>query len=128
MTIVVPNASEVEMLKAITQQNLILKLFSNNVTPAETDTVSTYTEVSGGGYSEKNLNNNTWAYNGGDPSSATYPQVTFEFNSAVGLIYGYYVIKSTGELMWSERFTTQPNIPSGGGAININLTFTLSTV
>ena len=49
MTLVVPNVGEVRALEHILDESLTLKLYSNNITPSETDTASTYTEVSGGG-------------------------------------------------------------------------------
>lgn len=43
-------------------QNLVLRLYSNNVTPANADVVGGYTEVSGNGYASLTLTGASWTY------------------------------------------------------------------
>src|SRR3990167_1635806 len=76
--------------------NLTLKLFTSNTTPADTDTAATYTEATGGGYAAKTLTNGSWTITiGNDPSDAVYAQQTWTFTgqlSGGASIYGYYVV------------------------------------
>lgn len=131
MTLLVPNASEVIMmenfLNKTAPQNLVLKLYSSNTTPAETDTVAAYTELSGGGYADINLVAANWTVTPGNPTSAAYPEQTFTFTGAAGNVYGYYVVQAvSGALMWAERFTNAPlNIQNNGDEIRITLQITL---
>jgi len=111
--------------KTSSTEGLLLKLFSNNVTPSEIDTVLTYTEVTGGGYTYKTLTPSTWSVAGG---SANYPAQTFTFTGAVGNVYGYYVVRATtGDLVFAERFATGPfNVQTNGDNISVTLNLTAS--
>ena len=113
MTILVPNTGEVIALsylvgKTTVVRDLIYRLFSNNITPAETDTAGTYTEVTGGGYAQKSLTGASWTVTGGAPSSASYAQQDWTFSGVVGgsgNIYGYYVVRATDlDLVLAETF------------------------
>lgn len=127
MTILVPNSGEVEILKRLlnysSADNLRMKLFTSNTTPAEGDTVSTYTEASGNGYADKVLTGSNWtiATDGGGISKASYAEQTFAFTGGPVSVYGYFVTNNAGTvLLWAERFTDGPyNLPSGGGSIKI---------
>jgi len=132
MALVLPNVGEGIILNYVANidapENLVLRLFSNNVTPAETDTDVTYTEVTGGGYASKTLTGGDWTMTPGDPSDITASQQTFLFSGSVGDVYGYYFTRLTGtELMWSEVFTDGPyNIANSGDEIRVTPTFTLT--
>jgi len=125
MALLVPNVGEEEMLKRIIGDvsggDVTLHLYGDNITPTETDTVSSYTELTGGnGYSKKVLDG-TWTISG-DPTGASYPEYEFSFNSGTGeTVYGYFVTDSTDTvLLWAERFSDAPyTIPTGGGSIFI---------
>lgn len=125
MAYAVPNNSEVYMLEYILNktapQNLDIRLFTNNITPTETDVAATYTEAAGGGYALIQLTAGSWTIVAGAPSLATHTQVTWTFTGAVGNIYGYYITRrTTGELMWAERFNNGPyNIQNNGDEIRI---------
>jgi hypothetical protein len=113
MTLVVPNSAEVLILEYILNKSaptdLDIKLYSNDVTPAETDTVATYTEVSGGGYAAQQLTPGSWSISPGNPTTSEHTQVTWTFTGSAGLVYGYFVVRRTGgELLWAERFTNGP--------------------
>lgn len=133
MAIMVPNVSEVEGLKAFvghTAQNttLTLKLFTNNVTPGETDTASTYTEASGFGYAAKTITGSSYTVaTASGTTTATYASQVWTFTGALGNVYGYFVIRAdTGILMWSERFTNGPyNIANNGETITVPPNITL---
>lgn len=131
MSLVVPEVGQVVMLDAIVNDTLTLKLYSNNRTPALSDTAGSYTEVSGGGYADIDLLPAGWNTAGGEPGEAEY-NVAQDFNftgatSAPSTIYGYYVVNSDGVLMWAERFSADsiPFVPESGSLIRITPRFTL---
>jgi hypothetical protein len=128
--LVLPNVGEGRVLRdMVTNENFTLKLFTNNITPAETDTAGTYTEASGNGYAAKTLTNTvtggTWVITEGAPSFVTYAQQTFVFTGALGNVYGYYVVGAvSGTLRWAERFTDGPyNIQNNGDEIKVTPRF-----
>lgn len=105
-------------------QNLVLKLFKNNITPSDTDTAGTYTEATFGGYTAITLTGSSW----GTASSGTIAygsQQTFTCNAtATDDIYGYYVVQAvSGTLLYSERDASAPlAIRNSGDAIKITPT------
>jgi len=131
MTLLVPNAAEViimeNFLNKSAPQDLVLKLYGSDTTPSETDTNASYTEISGGGYAAITLTPANWVVTPGSPTAAVYPEQTFSFSSAVGNIYGYYVVQAvSGDLLWAERFTNGPfNIQNNGDEIRVTLSITL---
>lgn len=117
-------------LNILAPENIKIKLYSNNVTPGHTDVVGSYTEVSGGGYSDVTLTPGSWSVSAGDPSQAAYPQITFSFTGATdqGTVYGYYAVgASTGKLLWADRFPNAPiNIANNGDQIRVTITISLN--
>jgi hypothetical protein len=90
-------------------QNLVLRLFKNNITPSDTDTTATFTEAVFGGYVAINLTGATW----GAAASGTITygsQQTFTCNAvATDDIYGYYVNQVTSTILcWAERDASAP--------------------
>lgn len=124
MALVVPNNGEGDALDAFTAKTavtaLVLRLFSNNITPAETDVASTYTEYAATGYADITLTPASWTTTEGAPSNTAYAQQTFTMTGA-GDAYGYYMTRSTGgRIALAERFTGAPfSIPGGGGTIKV---------
>ena len=115
MALVLPNTGEGIFLKAAVNhtagQNLVLRLFKSNTTPAETDTAGTYTEATFTGYSSVTLTGASWSITEGAPSYAQYAQQTFSSsaNQATENQYGYYLTQlSSGILAWAERFSDAP--------------------
>lgn len=129
MALLVPNVGETEMLKRIlnaaTPDNVKLHLYKNNVTPSETDTVSTYTEDDGTGYAAISLTGSNWDTTT-TAGTASYAQQTFTYTAGT-TVYGYYVTDNAGTtLLWAELFSDGPyTIPSGGGTIKITPTISL---
>ncbi len=110
MAIVIPDVGEVEWLKRALyanagSENLTLKLFQNNVTPAESDVAGTYTVSTFTGYANKTLTSSqsgaTWAVpttSSGTTSSQygtnqTYSPTTSE------TVYGYYIIFASSTIL-----------------------------
>jgi hypothetical protein len=64
MTLLVSNSAEARMLGNIVNltapENLVLRLYTSNTTPAETDTAGSYTEATGNGYSALTLTGASW--------------------------------------------------------------------
>jgi len=131
VSLLVSNASEAvimaNFLNKTAPEDLDIKLYSSDTTPAEGDTEATYTEVTGGGYATIQLTAASWTITPGAPTSAGYPQITFTFTGSVGNVYGYFVVqRSSGKLMWSERFTNGPfNIANNGDEIKVTPSITL---
>ena len=131
MTLTVPNQAEAillsNLLNVSAPQDLVVKLYNSDTTPAETDTVATYTEIYGGGYADVTLVPGDWVITPGTPTLAAHPEITFAFTGSVGNIYGYYVVQAiSGDLVWAERFTNGPfNIQNNGDEIRITPNITL---
>lgn len=133
MSLLVPNASEGTMLanflNKTAPQDLRLKLFKNDKTPAETDVAADYTVADFTGYANIDFVAATWTVTPGAPSEAAYPQQSFTSSAdqAAQLIYGYFVIQVTsGLLMWAERFTNGPyTIANNGDIIKVTPKITL---
>jgi hypothetical protein len=121
MTLLVPNAAEDVMLQNILNktapQNQTLKLFKNNITPAETDTESTYTEADFTGYISISLTGASWTITPGTPSSAAAAEQTFTSTAVQSQnVFGYYVVQTTsGKILWAERFTNGPYLVQNNG-------------
>lgn len=124
MALVVCNNGEGDALDGFTGKTalstLVLRLFSSNTTPAETDTAATFTEYAATGYAAIVLTAASWTTVEGAPSQTSYAQQTFTMTGA-GDAYGYYMTRNTGgRLAIAERFTSAPfSIPAGGGTIKI---------
>lgn len=116
MALLVPNNGEGDALDAFTGRAastvLILRLYQNNITPAETDTAGTYTEATWTGYSAINLTAASWgAPSEGAPSNTAFAQQTFTSSAGAQsqTNYGYYMTRTTsGRIALAERFSDGP--------------------
>lgn len=111
MSLVVSESAEQDFLDDILAHSVELRLYSNNITPAKSDTAATFIEVSGGGYVPKLLTQPNWTISPGTPSQGVAPEQVFTFTGPVlgGLVFGYYFVRvSNGRLRWAERFTDGP--------------------
>lgn len=123
-----PDTGENLSLEMITNktapQNLLLKLYKNNITPSDTDTAGTYTEATFPGYAAITLTGASW--NAAAAGTITYSaQQTFTCSGvATDDIYGYYVVQaSSGTLLYSERDGAAPfAIRNSGDAVKITPT------
>lgn len=94
-------------------QTYTLKLFKNNITPAESDTAGTYTEATFTGYAAVDLTaaqaTANWpapTTNTGTTSSTYGTNAVFSATSAE-TEYGYFVIEKTSAIvLWSELFAS----------------------
>lgn len=122
-----PDVGENLALEMITNktapQNLVLKLYKNNITPSDTDTAATYTEADFTGYSAITLTGASWgAASGG---TIAYAQQTFTCSGpSSNSIYGYFVIQTTSTvLLYSERDASAPfTVTVSGDAVKVTPT------
>lgn len=127
MTLLVPNNGEGDALSYFVNksapQDLVLRRYSNNVTPAETDTAASYTEAAFTGYAALQLAGAGWTITEGAPSSAAHAQQTFTSTAGAQSVscYGYYMTRLTsGRIALAERFTDGPyTIVNNGDQIKI---------
>lgn len=130
MALLVPTVGSNVILEIIVNktaaQNLVAKLYKNNITPADTDTAGTYTEATFGGYAAITLTGVSWGTASAE-SIAYGSQQTWTCNAvATDDIYGYYIIQTTsGILMWAERDASAPfEVRNSGDAIKLTPTIT----
>ena len=111
--------------------NYKLKLFCNNVTPADSDTAATYTEASGGGYEAITLTAGNFTVQAESGiGTASYAEQTFTFTGALTTnttVYGYYVVDgdTTPVLIFAETLAN-PLTPANGYVLKITPRFQLS--
>lgn len=102
---------------------LNLKLFQNNITPAEADVVGAYTEATFTGYTAAVMASADWTISGTTPTAAVAAQKTFASTAAQAVqnIYGWYLTTATdGELVFAFRFADAPRpIQNNGDQILI---------
>jgi hypothetical protein len=106
-------------------QNLVLKLFSNNITPSDTDTAATYTEATFAGYAAITLTGASWgAASAGTITYGSQQTFTRSTTGTTENIYGYYVIQTTSTtLLYSERDGAAPfAVTNSGDAVKITPT------
>jgi hypothetical protein len=132
MPLNVPDVGENKIVEAIVNktapENLVLRLYSNNITPSDTDTAGTYTECTFAGYAPITLTGASWSAGSGGTTS--YAQQTFT-RSSTGTaenVYGYYITQLTsGVLMWSERDSAGPfAITNNGDTVKVTPTISAS--
>lgn len=126
MALLVPDVGEVELLSRMLNKNapdnVVLKLYTNNRTPAEGDDASSYTVSTGTGYADITLTGASWTVaTAAGTTTAEYAQQTFTYTGAEANIYGYYVVNNAETvLLWAEIFSDGPySIPAGGGSVKI---------
>lgn len=128
MALVIANQAEsIFLANALKQQageNIDIRLYSNNITPAATNVEGDFVEVSGGGYSAQSITTSTWTITGTNPTTGSYgATISFAFTGAPttnsGYVYGYYATArsgaNSGKLLWSDRFTNAPIIIANNG-------------
>jgi hypothetical protein len=126
MSLVIPDAVELEVLTDLVTPALEMRLYGNNKTPAHGDTIAGYTQIAGGGYAAKALTFANWTLTAGEPTVAVYNAVqqwTFTgIIDAPGTIYGYYIVRVADSfLLAAERFPSAivPFSPIEGSIIKV---------
>lgn len=130
MPLLVPIVGENVILENIVNktapQNPVLRLFQNNITPADTDTAGTYTESTFPGYAAITLTGASWNSAASGSIAYSAQQTITCSGSASQSVYGYYITQVTsGILMWAERDASAPfAIANSGDAVKITPTIT----
>jgi len=125
MSLIIPDAREIEVLTNFLTPALTLKLYGNNKTPTSADIAANYTEIVGGGYLSKPLIFANWTLTPGAPSVALYAVQEWLFTGVINApatIYGYFVIETiSGLLKWADRFPVAnvPFTPIAGSVIRV---------
>lgn len=104
--------------------NLTLHLYTNNKTPADSDTEASYTEATFTGYAAKTLTGSSFVVTAGAPSTAVYAKQTFTSSAdqSIQYCYGYYLLRGT-KLVGAERFSDGPyTIVNNGDYIDVTPT------
>jgi len=133
VSLLAPNVGEVLLLKYMLNYaaptNVELRLYTNNLTPASTDILASYTESSAAGYAGITLIGTQWTVaTTSGTSVANYAQQTFSYTTSES-VYGYYVTSNgRGQVLWAERFSggVPFAIPGGGGTVSITPRVTLT--
>ena len=126
MALTVPTFSANRMLgyilNASQPEDLLLKLFENDVTPASGDTEASYIEP--WQYSPRILTGIDWSI---DDARAAASAQSFEFQDYRGKVFGYFIVTAnSGKLMWAERFSDGPyRIQNKGDKITVAARLTL---
>ena len=131
MSITAPNVGEILLLKYMLNNtapsDVNVHLYTNNVTPAETDVIGTYTEATDPAYSAVSCPGASWTFaTVGGVSSATHSDLNFSFSTTIS-IYGVYVTDSTdSSLLLTQRLDVAPlNYGSSGGNLDLEPEITL---
>lgn len=137
MALVVPNTAEILMLQYMLNMiatdgaatnvngNRVLRLYKNDLTPADTHSLSDLTQSTEAGYAPITLYGTLWSISStAGITTAVYSQQTFAFSTSA-TVYGYYVTSVTGgNLLWMERFDNGPAItPTSGGNVKVGPKF-----
>lgn len=137
---VVPDEGELRMLATIVgtvpAEDLALRLYTNDKTPALADRAADYVEMTEHGYVAKVLVPTDWGLTPADagtntPARAMATDQAFLFGapgSAVN-VYGYFIVGLTsGMLMGAERFSDGPyRVANSGDQITITPVLRLRT-
>lgn len=130
MTLLSPDPSRLLLLKYMTGNVVpgspIAHLYTNNRTPATSDTIANYTESSVSGYTASTATSASWTFTTvASVDSALYPAITFTFSSSETL-YGYYITNpGSVTLLWAELFSSPISYGGGGGNLVLNVATTL---
>jgi hypothetical protein len=137
MPLIVPDQGELRLLDIMlklalsTNENHILKLYRNDVTPAAASAPGSFTEANFTGYAARTLTRTLWnsavtVSTKAESSYGTTPQ-SWTCGTTGNTIYGYWVEGSTSaKVMWAERFSTS-RVLANGDILNITPKFTLAS-
>lgn len=96
----------------------LLKLYTNNYSPAAGMTPSSFTECSGGGYAHATIATANWSTEYSNaPRDIILPEQTFAFTGVTtgATIYGYYFISLDLATVKMAKALDTPYSPSSGG-------------
>lgn len=101
-------------------QELVLRLFTNDVTPDESSVRGDFVEADGSGYAPIPLAAGSWMLTEAPPWEAHYPEQTFLFTGPLGEVAGYFLTQAaTGVVAAAERFKVAYPIRAEGDHIQV---------
>lgn len=116
MALVTPNAGELELLDRMlkdalsTNENTIMRLYSNDYTPSQTTVTGDFVECTFGGYAARTLTRSLWnaAVTVSNKAEASYGTTSVAWTASNSQVcYGYYMVGSNSSVtLWAERFST----------------------
>lgn len=98
--------TEIRMLQDHLDEDVLLHLYTNNLTPTRSTALASLTTIVSGsyGYAPHLIGVGSWSVNSADPACyAVAPMIVWTFGMSLGAIYGYY---------YSQANST--NYPMGG--------------
>jgi hypothetical protein len=112
-----------------TNENHILRLYSNAYTPISSAALGSFTESAFTNYAARTMTRANWnsAVTVAGKGETSYNAVqSWTCGTTGGTVTGYYVVGSAGTLLWAEAFSTA-RVLSSGDILNITPKFTLSS-
>lgn len=116
MTLIVQQHGEGDALSYFVNkaapEDLVLRLFVSNTTPAETDTAEAYTEAFGDGYEAITLIGDQWGMpTEGSPTVIAYERQSWLLEGSLDVVYGYFMTRAiSGRVALAERFSDGPYV------------------
>jgi membrane peptidoglycan carboxypeptidase len=113
-------------------EDYILKLFKNDVTPDQNFAVGSFTQADFTGYAAKTLTRTNWnaAVTVSNKAESSYGSAAQSWTCGTtgNTIYGYWVDNSQGSptLLWCERFSVS-RVLADGDVLNLTPKFTLNS-
>lgn len=108
------------------QENMLLKLFTNDLTITDATVAGDFAEMTGQGYAAKTLSMSSWGAPTWDAvnkqASSAYAEQVWNFNGEGGLVNvrGWYlVMATTGTLLLACKFGAPKPIQNAGETIKV---------
>jgi hypothetical protein len=120
------DTGEIQLLKYMLNyapaDNARVHLYTNNITPSGSDTITNYTESVAPGYGSISLIGILWTLATlSGTSCASYARQTFSFTTSEA-VQGYYITNNASTvLIWAEKFPAVFNSPSSGGTVSLDV-------
>lgn len=136
MALLTPSLGELQLLDKMlkdalsTDENYILKLYTNNITPQDNDQAGSYTEATFTNYLARTLTRVLWnasvqVSSKAETSYGPGPE-SWTCGATGQTVFGYYVTGSgSSVVLWAERFSTS-RVLADGDVLNITPKFTLN--
>lgn len=118
---VVTEEGEVWHLKQVyggaVREDLVVRLFGNDIIPDRKHTASSFMEVSGYGYAPRMIVPADFAIT---TEGAKADPVQWTFSGGLGWVYGYFVTgRDSGLCVWAHRFREPRHVRTKGDALSV---------
>lgn len=132
MPLKVTNAGEIRLITHMivdSARTLTVRLYQNDYTPVDNSAASNFTESTFGGYTSRTLVPGSWntaTTNASGKAEIRYSSDLTWAATSTQTVHGYYVLDSTGTVLWAERFA-QPRALIDGDSLSLSPAFTLKS-